>query len=630
MKTVRRTLSMLGISLLAVFGVVVASPATPSFAAGIIGPDFEDDYTLFDLGAPEGVPVPFGGVTIKSGDSNVLLIGGAANSAEGAIYEVPLTRDAETGQITGYAGPATLFSTAPYIDGGLSYAPGEPGAQNLLFTAYPTSTIGQILPGASTPTRIDSLNPLGIEPSVGALVFTPGYAAGAGALRVVSYHGGGFYNLGYKLTGDGTFDFVSPATLRAQLPTGAEGIAYVPAGSAGFEEPSLLVSNYTLGDVSAYETDFNGFPLTETRRDFITGLDGAEGAYLDPVSGEFMFSTFNFANSSVLVARGFASTAEPPVITTTALVSGTVNAAYADTVAATGDPAPEFAVTEGALPSGLSLNSASGLIDGAPTQAGDFAFTITATNSEGSDSEPFTVTIDPELTAPVITTDTLPNGEVGVAYDSVVSAMGYEAASFAVTDGVLPDGVELDAISGAIAGEPTLAGDFAFTITATNATGSDAREYSVTIASNVVPPAEIAPEITTLSLPGGTSGTPFSATVVATGDPSPTFTVDAGSIPTGLTLNATSGELSGTPTAPDTYSFTVLATNSAGVDSQQYTVTIAAATATASNPTEAALASTGFDTLQLVLTILLGVAVIGAGALLIAGGIRSRKRNGTK
>jgi hypothetical protein len=67
----------------------------------------------------------------------------------------------------------------------------------------------------------------------------------------------------------------------------------------------MIVSEYSAGEVSTYEVDANGDPLVGTRRTFISGLSGAEGAVIDPVTGDFLFSTFGGGNR-VIVVTGFA------------------------------------------------------------------------------------------------------------------------------------------------------------------------------------------------------------------------------------------------------------------------------------------------------------------------------------
>jgi hypothetical protein len=264
--------------------------------AAIYGPDFIGLYTDISLGTPAGVPGPLGGLVLKAGDPSTLLIGGDANVAAGAIYSVGVTRDGG-GHITGFSGPATLFSTAPFIDGGLAYAPGDV----LLYTAWPTHEIGQIEPGSSSPDRVDVVT--GIGGSVGALTFVPAGFAGAGDLKVVSYNTGEFGTATYVPDGSGTFT-IGPVSPAVTVTGGAEGIAYVAAGNPGFLVDSVLIAEWDAGNVAAYEIDAFGNPIAATRRDFIVGLTGAEGAFIDPLTGDFLFSTFG-GGDQVLVVQGF-------------------------------------------------------------------------------------------------------------------------------------------------------------------------------------------------------------------------------------------------------------------------------------------------------------------------------------
>ena len=87
-----------------------------------------------------------------------------------------------------------------------------------------------------------------------------------------------------------------------------------------------------------------------------------------------------------------------------------------------------------------------------------------------------------------------------------------------------------------------------------------------------------APTITTDSLPNGTEGTSYSQTLTATGTAPITWSVTSGSLPTGLTLNESTGLISGTPTSEGTSNFTVTATNSGGSDSKPLSITISSAT----------------------------------------------------
>lgn len=81
----------------------------------------------------------------------------------------------------------------------------------------------------------------------------------------------------------------------------------------------------------------------------------------------------------------------------------------------------------------------------------------------------------------------------------------------------------------------------------------------------------VAPTITTSALSPITRGASFSQTLAATGDAPITWSVQAGSLPAGLSLNGSTGALTGTPTGAWAYDVTIRATNATGSDDQQYT-----------------------------------------------------------
>jgi hypothetical protein len=98
-------------------------------------------------------------------------------------------------------------------------------------------------------------------------------------------------------------------TQTATLTGSPEGFVYVPLGSSLFGD-SLLVSEYGAGNVATYDVDANGDPIVSSRKLFMSGLTGAEGAMIDPVTGDFLFSTFGGQNH-VIVVHGFAAVPEP-------------------------------------------------------------------------------------------------------------------------------------------------------------------------------------------------------------------------------------------------------------------------------------------------------------------------------
>jgi hypothetical protein len=253
------------------------------------------------------------------------------------------------------------------------------------------------------------------------------------------------------------------------------------------------------------------------------------------------------------------------------LPDGTVGAPYNQNVTASGGTGPyTFAVTSGALPAGLTLDTNTGQISGTPTTQETANFTITATDDNGCiGSRAYTVQIT--CSAISLAPGTLPDGTIGAAYNQAVVASGGTAPyGYAVTAGALPAGLTLDNLTGAITGTPTTVESANFTITATDSNGcTGSQAYTVDIACPTI-------TLSPLTLPDGGIGSPYSQTVTPAGGTAPyTFAVTSGNLPAGLTLDANTGEISGTPTTAETANFTITATDDNGcTGSQAYSIVI--------------------------------------------------------
>ena len=309
----------------------------------------------------------------------------------------------------------------------------------------------------------------------------------------------------------------------------------------------------------------------------------------------------------------------PLTITTTSLPNGMVGTAYSQTLAATGGTTPySWQLTSGTLPTGLSLNATTGLISGTPSQninSTPLTFKVTDSSSPVA-----TATVNLILTitplTPVITTASLPNGQVGVAYSQTLVATGGSGAlTWSLTAGTLPNGLSLNATSGLISGTPTavvVATPLTFKVT-------DSSTPPLTATANltltITPPTLT---ITTTSLANGTVNVGYMQTLMATGGTGAlTWQLTAGTLPAGLALNASAGTISGTPTTAVTAPLTFKVTDSGSpvqtATSTNLSITIASATlavTTSSLPngqvnvpyslTLAASGGTGADTWQLI------------------------------
>ena len=177
------------------------------------------------------------------------------------------------------------------------------------------------------------------------------------------------------------------------------------------------------------------------------------------------------------------------VLSPAALPGGTVGVGYSQTITAAGGTAPyTFAKTAGTKPPGLNLTSG-GLLSGTPTSTGPFSFTVTATDAHGcTGSQGYSITVNPsDCPAITITPASLPGGTVGTGYYLTLGAIGGTPPyTFDKTAGTKPPGLTLSS-TGLLSGNPTDAGTFTFTITATDA-HSCAGSQTYTMVVSAVPP----------------------------------------------------------------------------------------------------------------------------------------------
>jgi hypothetical protein len=188
-----------------------------------------------------------------------------------------------------------------------------------------------------------------------------------------------------------------------------------------------------------------------------------------------------------------------------------------------------------------------------------------------------------ERAVPAVTVNptrpTLHAATVGSKYTQNFTASPTASYTFSET-GTLPAGLTLSS-AGKLSGTPTGAGSFTFTVTATPTTGTaGSRQYTLVVNLALAP----------TTLPAASAGDGYSQTITASGGTSPYhFTISSGRLPSGLTLNTTTGVLSGTPLASGTFRFIVKATDSSTgtgapfSGSRGYTLTVKAALVTILN-----------------------------------------------
>jgi len=321
--------------------------------------------------------------------------------------------------------------------------------------------------------------------------------------------------------------------------------------------PTGITWNAGTATLSGTATQGGSFPIT------IKVIDSSTGTG----------APFSVTNSYTLTVNGPTITLTPATLT-----AGAIATTYTATFGASGATAPyTFSVTTGALPAGLTLSSA-GVLSGTPTAAGTFNFTVTAKDTNNfTGSMAYTFTINAPTVSLLPAAGTL-NATGEAAFTQAFTASGGTSPYTYTETGALPAGITWNAATGTLSGTPTASGTFPISIKATDSSTGTGAPFSSTnnYALTVAPPAiTVAPA----TLSAGTVATAYSATITATGGVAPyTFSVTAGSLPAGLTL-ATSGALTGTPTAGGTFTLTVTAKDSDNFTaSQAYTLTVNGAT----------------------------------------------------
>jgi hypothetical protein len=357
---------------------------------------------------------------------------------------------------------------------------------------------------------------------------------------------------------------ISPAcnTLTATpatLPAGTEGVAYSQTltGSGGVAPYTFSIEQATL-PVAGLTLNPNGT---------ITGTPGNTGAFSFDVDITDVNGCFGTSHHTLTIN---------PLCSTITVTPGTLGAAtlgqgYNETLMAMGGaPGYTFDVTAGALPNGLTL-SASGGVNGTPSQTGVFNFTITATDANGcTGQKSYSITVG----CPTINiVPPPPNGSVGNAYNHTFNATGNaDPYSYSIVAGALPTGLTLSA-AGALTGTPVSNGNFNFTVKATSLSGCTGEaSFAVTIVTCQ------AVNIVQQDIPNGTVGTAYNVQLNVNGGVFPyDYSLSAGSLPTGLTLTA-AGLFVGTPSQAGNFTISVKVTDANGcTGSQNYVLVVSAA-----------------------------------------------------
>jgi hypothetical protein len=323
--------------------------------------------------------------------------------------------------------------------------------------------------------------------------------------------------------------------------------------------PFNVQENY-LGDAGNSNQSRSFSFIVPGRRSFVV-VQGRVNTAGNPPSLGYFFSV-----------SGLTGCTSCPVIAITPddVPNGLLGVPYSQQLTRTGGAASgTWSVVGGALPNNMTLNSNTGVLSGTPTSSGNFNFSARFTDSNGCLGEKvyfFSIVTCQTFT---LGPDPLPRAAVNTPYSQQLTATGGTPAyTFSVIGGTPPTGITLSA-SGLLSGTPTTTTPANFTVRATDVNGCTGTKTYTLIVCGVI-------TVNPATAQNGFVGTPYSQTFTQTGGgASPTWSVSAGVLPNGLSLNASSGLLSGTPTTPGTVNFTIRATAFNGcIGERAYTVNI--------------------------------------------------------
>lgn len=248
----------------------------------------------------------------------------------------------------------------------------------------------------------------------------------------------------------------------------------------------------------------------------------------------------------------------------TSLPHAQVGVAYSYTVTTT--PAAPSGSVYGAtgLPTGISVNSSSGVISGTPTTAGSYSGAISiAPPGSGTNNLSYVLVVDAALGAPAITSATTASTTVGQTFTYTVTASN-SPTSFNL--GTLPAGLSFSSSTNQITdnGGTMTAGTYTVSLSANNASGTGATT-TLTITINPAGPVPVITSATSTAATAVPASSPASFTVnyqiVATNSPA---SYSASGLPLGVSVDTTTGLISGTTTIQGVYTIGLVATNNNG------------------------------------------------------------------
>ncbi len=565
-------------------GLLSGTPATGSggtykftvLAQNGINPSVTQDFTLTVNEAPAITSDPSAGFLIGvSGNFTVTATGFPRPTYAILSGTLPagLNFNTATGVISGIAAPNTngVYNLKFQASNGVSpdatqnfqlfvaQPPGFTSPSSTTFTARKVNTFTVTTIGIPTPVLelIAGKLPDGVtfDPATGVIAGNPPVGTG-GAYPLTFRASNGVGNPAiqqFTLNVNQTPAIVSPN--RADFILGVSGSF------------TILATGYP---VPTYQVVTGSLPaglLLDSKSGIISGIPaaGTVGTYALKVQASNGVGTPSQQSLTLFVNQA-------PKITSVATTTFSVDAPSSFTVTATGFPAPTFSIIAGLLPDGIKLDATTGVISGIPFSgtSGVYPFTIQASNGVGTAAtQKFTLNVSG---SPTFTSANKATFAVGATGSFTVTAQSFPTSTFSIVAGTLPQGLVFNGVTGVISGTPAANTGAAYDlkIQASNGVGIPAVQ-AFTLAVNQPT------SITSAAKATFVAAAPSSFLFASIGYPLPTWQVVSGVLPSGMTLNAATGLLSGTvaSNAGGSYSLQIKAGNGIGPDVfQNFVITV--------------------------------------------------------
>ncbi|WP_244423296.1 putative Ig domain-containing protein [Bradyrhizobium sp. ORS 375] len=514
-----------------------------------------------------------GTAPLSYGISPTLPAGLSFNTGTGAITGTPtVTSGATTYTVTVTdANSATASNTFSLTVNGAVTAT-QIVASKTLTQNQPSTNFTPVTGGGGTPSYTYSVSPslpsgLTLNTSTGAITGTPTAASGAATYTVTVTDAN-------SATASNTFSLtVNSAVTATQsvaskvLTQNAAATSFTPVTGSG----GTPLLSYSIAP---------SLPAGLTLNTGTGAITGTPTASIGATTYTVTVTDFNTATAS----NTFSLTVNTAVTATQSVSAATVTVNTAITpftpIAGGGGTTPRSFAIAPTLPAGLSFNTSTGQVSGTPTAVSSTTtYTVTVTDANnGTASNTFQLTVNGPLSATqAIASKAVTQNAAVTSFTPVTAAGGTPSYTYSVSPS-LPTGLTLNTSSGAITGTPTVtSGATTYTVTITDANSATASNtFSLTVNGAVTATQSIASKVVTANqavtaftpVTGGGGTTPY------------TYSVSP-SLPTGLTINAANGSISGTPTtASGAATYTVTVTDAAnGTATNTFSLTVSGAVA---------------------------------------------------